>query len=219
MECDQSGDMADALCPSHGTKSGTVCTFERITCVSCVEYDKVIIRTQTNGMPSHCPYSTTIRPVPRVTAYTSVWMPATVANETNSYADVYLQEEVDDLLCDVASSDKSKVPEGSNYGEYTDDHETESEPDWGISITGVLMYSGLTPDGVDPYQPVIYGPNVTTRAERNASIVTVDSCLTDISSDGFLHYHAASVCIPDMEYYGGKGANEGEVLSKINQTY
>lgn len=52
MTCDM-GTMG--TCPTHGTLTGTSCSFTRKLCVSCFEENSVVrVRAQSNGMPSHC---------------------------------------------------------------------------------------------------------------------------------------------------------------------
>ena len=44
-------------CPTNGEIQGTECVFERKLCVTCSEEegsDRVRIRVQTDGLPSHC---------------------------------------------------------------------------------------------------------------------------------------------------------------------
>jgi len=42
ISCTQSGDMRQATCPSHGTKTGDVCTFTRKLCVTCAQAGDVV---------------------------------------------------------------------------------------------------------------------------------------------------------------------------------
>jgi hypothetical protein len=148
-------------------------------------------------MPSHCPFSTTIRPVESVMDYASVWLPETPANGTNEYADVFSQNEVDALVCNTSTVHPRNIPEASKYfiSEGSDQHFS-----WGVSVSGLFMYPGLNPERVDPFYPTIYG-SVTTTAEAEASLVDLDSCFSHTTSGGFMHYHSASTCIADKDSY------------------
>jgi hypothetical protein len=74
------------------------------------------------------------------------------------------------------------------------------------------LYHGLNPEGVDPYFPAIYG-DVTDVFEKRDSEVEVDTCFTDTSSDGNMHYHSASTCIADKAGYENGGSFFGFILS------
>jgi hypothetical protein len=100
--------MSDALCPSHGTKTGTSCVFTRKLCVACSPVNGgVWISTQTNNMPSHCPFSPTVQPVEKQVDYVALWLRS--SSFTNTYANVTTQDEVDSLVCDVSSSHSDNI--------------------------------------------------------------------------------------------------------------
>ena len=64
-------------CPEHGKMKGNECTYRRLLCVHCnQDGGNVKIRTQSNGMPSHC-FASEI-PLKRVEIdYEAVWLPKT----------------------------------------------------------------------------------------------------------------------------------------------
>ena len=74
------------------------------------------------------------------------------------------------------------------------------------------MFNGLSPEGVDPFYPAIYG-DVTNAFEKRDAEVDVDTCFSDISSDGFMHYHSASSCIADKAGYENGGSYNGYVIN------
>jgi hypothetical protein len=147
-------------------------------------------------MPSHCPFSGKVQPIDKSIDYVSLWLPALNSSITlNPYANVTTQEEVDALVCNATSADVVNIPDDSEYTLKSGD---DGDISWGVSVTGIYMYHGLNDEGVDPFYPVIYG-NVTTEPENTT--VSVDSCFSDTNSDGFMHYHCASSCIPDKPRY------------------
>jgi len=60
-------------------------------------------------------------------------------------------------------SEDNKIP--ADVG-YTNNFGDVLNSTWGISTTGVLLSSGLSKDGVDPFYPAAYGwvfsPNIVT---------------------------------------------------------
>jgi hypothetical protein len=89
---------------------------------------------------------------------------------------------------------------------------TEDTRAWGVSVTGLLLYHGLSPEGVDPFYPVVYA-DVGNVFEKDAAEVDVDTCFSDTTSDGFMHYHSASSCIADKAGYENGGSYNGYVIN------
>jgi hypothetical protein len=101
------------------------------------------------------------------------------------------------LVCNATSSHPDNIPEASKYIYHQG---SDQDLSWGLSVTGIFMYHGVNPEGVDPFYPAIYG-DINSTAEAKASIPDLDSCFSDTTSEGFMHYHTAPHCIADMEKY------------------
>lgn len=160
--------MANALCPSHGTKTGTSCVFTRKLCMTCTESGSVVtIRAQSNNMPSHCFYSPGDTPVEVEVDYSATWLPAT--SGTVAANDVSTQDDVDSLICNILRSADSNIPSASNY---VLNSGTAQNTAWGIAVTGMLMFSAASAEGVDPFYPAVYG----TVTDASSVVEVVDSC-------------------------------------------
>lgn len=61
---------------------------------------------------------------------------------------------------------------------------------WGISTTGVLIFSALSGENVDPFYPAAYG----RVRDPDEAVEMVDWCLAHPQMTGQYHYHIASVC-------------------------
>lgn len=67
---------------------------------------------------------------------------------------------------------------------------------WGIAVTGVMMFSALSAENVDPFYPVKYA-NVD---DPDSVVESVDWCLAHPQVAGIFHYHSASVCLVNKDY-------------------
>jgi hypothetical protein len=163
--------MADATCPSSGSKSGTTCTFFRKLCVTCVQDASgvVTIRAQTNGLPNHCFFSPKDTAADVEVDFSATWLPS--ASGVQSAADVSTQSEVNSLICNIVRSADTNIPSASKY---VNNAGAAQNTAWGVSVTGVLMFSSSSAEGVDPFYPAAYG-SVT-----DPSTVTekVDGCMS-----------------------------------------
>jgi hypothetical protein len=105
-------------------------------------------------------------------------------------ADVNTQDEVNDLLCSISRSSDSNIPSDSAYSWNNDTPAQDTA--WGLAKTGVMIYNGISGEGVDPFYPSRYGG-----ADPIAAVERTDWCLAHPQFDGYFHYHAASTCIAD----------------------
>ena len=69
---------------------------------------------------------------------------------------------------------------------------------WGIAITGVKLFNGLSAAGLDPFYPIAYG-SVT---DPSGEVKRVDQCLSHPGNNGIFHYHLASPCIANSGHLG-----------------
>lgn len=74
---------------------------------------------------------------------------------------------------------------------------------FGVATSGVLMFSALSAQNVDPFYPAVYG-SVT---DPDAAAEKVDYCLAHPQAQGVFHYHSASICLADSSYQ-----NRGPVI-------
>lgn len=92
--------------------------------------------------------------------------------------EVSSQDAVDNLICDITRSRDANVPGDAEYkriGLNNIDYV------WGISVTGVPIWQALSYDGVDPFNPAIYGlVNDLNSARKN-----VDKCMMRSEISGF----------------------------------
>lgn len=60
---------------------------------------------------------------------------------------------------------------------------------WGVAVSGVMIYNGISGDRQDPYYP----------AEGDAE--KIDTCLLHPAPIGStLHYHSVSPCVADADF-------------------
>jgi hypothetical protein len=86
---------------------------------------------------------------------------------------------------------------------------------WGVSVTGVLMFSSASTEGVDPFYPSAYG----SVSDPSTVVEQVDGCLSHPQASGILHYHSASTCIPDKNTYENSGPFSSDVKTTIKSAY
>lgn len=85
---------------------------------------------------------------------------------------------------------------------------------WGLSTTGVMIYNGISAEGVDPFYPTLYGGISDLVTEK------VDWCLAHPQAQGMFHYHAASTCLADpTTFQNKKGKMDLDISDLINETY
>ena len=71
--------------------------------------------------------------------------------------------------------------------------EDETKTAWGVSVTGGLIFNGVSGEGVDPFYPVDYKGASTTPE-------SVDGCLGHPEPFfGMFHYHTASPCMVNQQ--------------------
>ena len=73
------------------------------------------------------------------------------------------------MICDIKRSKDANIPAASNYVKNSG---MEQSTAWGISTTGLLMFSSASLEGVDPFYPIEYAGNSDLVAEK------VDGCLS-----------------------------------------
>jgi len=71
--------------------------------------------------------------------------------------------------------------------------QNEMNTGWGVSVSGVMIFNGISGEGGDPFYPSRYG-RVTNPA---SAVEAVDACLSHPQRQGEMHYHTASPCVPD----------------------
>jgi len=90
-------------------------------------------------------------------------------------------------------SKDSNIPAAAGYTK--DSAAAGMNTAWGIAVTGVQLFNGLSADGTDPFYPSPWGSVTDTTAEK------VDGCMAHPQAAGIFHYHIASPCIPDKATY------------------
>lgn len=152
-----------------GTESGGSCTWQRKLCVTCRDDAGTIkIRVQTNGLPSHCYKSPNTAPAEQTVDWEVNWLSTATKNSASSPNN---QQGLNSLLCDnlkVAADDL--VPSSAGYTKLDG---KKQDTAFGVANTGVLMFSALSGENVDPFYPAAYG-HVT---DPDAVIEKVDWCI------------------------------------------
>ena len=213
MTCEQSGSMSQATCQAHGTKDGTTCTFTRKLCVTCTQSaNTVTIRAQSNNMPNHCYFSPKDQATEVEVDYSATWLPLSNVDVQDD-ANVTTQDDVNSLICNILRSADSNIPAESNYVKNSGSAKNTA---WGISTTGLLMFSSASAEGVDPFYPSIYG-DVT---DPDSVVEAVDGCLSHPQAAGIMHYHSASTCVADKDSYENQGPPfTADVVDSITEAF
>ena len=142
-------------CPTTGTTSGTSCTWQRKLCVSCFNQGgKVKVRAQTNGLPNHCYKTPTDVPAEVEMDWTVNWM-EDVTNMNTTPESVNNQEDLNDLICNILRSKDDNIPSQCQYSKASGSRSQNTA--WGFATTGMMFFSGLSIEGVDPFYPAVYG--------------------------------------------------------------
>lgn len=186
-----------------GTESGSTCSWERKLCVTCRDDGGVIkIRVETNGLPSHCYASPQTAPVSLTMDYEVEWMSTAV---DNPYSQAQDQDALNALLCDDLTSAKSDyIPSSAGYVKKNGQSFGTA---WGVSTTGVLMFTAMSAENVDPFYPAVYG-HVT---DPDSVVEKVDWCLAHPQVQGVFHYHSASICQANSAYQFNSGAMDQDL--------
>lgn len=99
--------------------------------------------------------------------YTVNWLGAA---STNSAADVSTQDDLNNLVCDISGASYSNIPSSANFVVNTG---SDKGTAYGVATTGVLIFSAISGEGVDPFYPAAYG-SVT---DPDSVVEAVDWCL------------------------------------------
>lgn len=152
-----------------GTESGSNCTWNRKLCVSCRDASGTVkIRVQTNGLPSHCYKTPQTAPAELTVDWEVDWLSAAGANPASAPAD---QNALNALMCDSLDIAKDAfIPSSNNYEKKEGQSQNTA---FGVATSGVLMFSALSAENVDPFYPAAYA-DVT---DPDAVIEKVDWCL------------------------------------------
>ena len=100
------------------------------------------------------------------------------------------QTQVDELVCNIMRSHVNNIPDEVNYKKNSG---SNMNTGWGIAVSGVQIFNGLSAEIVDPFAPAKYA-DVLFPAEN---VESVDACLAHPQAAGIFHYHVAPTCIPD----------------------
>jgi hypothetical protein len=104
----------------------------------------------------------------------------------------------------MRSSDQN-IPSETGY---TKANNGRFDTSWGVSLTGVQIYNGISGDGIDPFGPAPY----RGRTVASYKPYFVDMCLGHPAPTGVYHYHNQSPCIINKTYF-----DKPEVDSKDKQ--
>lgn len=87
---------------------------------------------------------------------------------------------------------------------------------WGVSITGVPIFNGISGEGVDPFYPAQYGKVLV----RSWAVEEVDNCLSHPGGADDLHYHVPSTCAGDKKWEDDTvGINDQDVMKVIRDSW
>ena len=94
---------------------------------------------------------------------------------------------------------------------------------WGFATTGMMFFSGLSIEGVDPFYPAVYADVIEDSwytffmpwAATTGDLEKVDWCLGHPQAAGLLHYHTASTCVADKDYIDGKSGPMNVPIEEI----
>ena len=96
------------------------------------------------------------------------------------------------MICNILRSSDTNIPSSVNYTR--EDGSKKVNVAWGFATSGVMFFSGLSVEKVDPFYPVYYDGNTNLDSEK------VDMCMSHPQAAGLMHYHSASTCIADSDY-------------------
>jgi hypothetical protein len=151
MSCSNAGTTEDSKCPAHDTSAdAALCEYTRKLCVTCVAAgDDTTIRVQSNNIPSHCVYSPKVSPVEEEIDYSATWLPAEADSviDANNAMD---QSAIDALICSATRSASTAIPAASNFVQNSG---TDNDKTWGVSVSGMMIFSAINSDGLDPFYP------------------------------------------------------------------
>ena len=60
-------------------------------------------------------------------------------------------------------SQDQNIPSGSGF---INKGTTTMNTGWGVAVSGVMIFNGISGEGVDPFYPVVYGSNSNVEAEK-----------------------------------------------------
>ena len=101
------------------------------------------------------------------------------------------QTPLDDLICNIMRSHSNNIPDEVNYKK--NDGAANMHTGWGVAVTGIQIFNGLSAEIVDPFYPAKYADVLFP--EEN--VERVDTCLAHPQAAGIFHYHCATTCLPD----------------------
>lgn len=105
-------------------------------------------------------------------------------------SEVFSQSEVNSLVCSIDRSADRLIPSQAFYQRKG---ATPIDTAWGVGTSGMLLFNGISDEGVDPYYPAAFG-----RVRDPSQVVEkVDWCIAHPQQDGILHTHIASPCMAD----------------------
>jgi len=100
---------------------------------------------------------------------------------------------------------------------------------WGVATTGMMFFSGLSAEGIDPFYPTAYGdvvdpdsmsaklPGATTTDDV---VEKVDWCLGHPQVAGLMHYHSASTCRASTSYItDNSGSMKRDIKEIMKEAY
>ena len=81
------------------------------------------------------------------------------------------------------------ISEDLEFTDMTDSDQFTQNTAWGVAVSGVMIYNGISGEGQDPFYP----------AEGESE--KIDSCLSHPAPIGnTLHYHGAGTCVGDEDW-------------------
>lgn len=101
-------------------------------------------------------------------------------------------------MCDIMASGDRKIPKSVDYTRNTPRPEGTA---WGVATSGVLLFTGISAEGVDPFYPAVYGSVTNPDAVKEK----VDWCLAHPQVTGIFHYHSASPCLANATEWEDRG--------------
>ena len=157
--------------------------------------------------------------------WTVNWM-EDVTNMNTTPESVNNQADLNDLICNILRSKDDNIPSECSYTKASGSRSQNTA--WGFATTGMMFFSGLSIEGVDPFYPAVYGdviqgnwfndliPFVATTND----LEKVDWCLGHPQVAGLMHYHTASTCVADRNYINGKsGAMSTPIEDVITEAF
>lgn len=110
-------------------------------------------------------------------------------------------------------SQDQNIPASANYSRLGN---TTLDTSWGVTLSGIQMFNGISGEGTDPFYPTEYG----RCTDRTQCVEGVDICLIHPENTGHLHYHVPSPCMADHTWDdNGVTAQRNDVISSIRSAY